>query len=146
MVKNFARYTCLLILLMNFSACLFNDSRSNLICRDQNHCFTLTQNLPFVDDGKSGIIFTYGRNLDGSESFVHLRNTDVGFYYQWKGDTLLLRCPYWKVVKDNTQGNSKFNFRRDFNEEERALYDTGTDKFYNNVRKDFTESTTSSYK
>jgi len=127
---------------MSLCLCMTNcsNTESELICDPANsqRCMTVIQNLPFVDEKGSGIIFIYGNGLDQKINSVHVRYMDAPFYYRWKGDTLLLRCPYFKVVADNSAGNPKFNFSEYFTNQEKIDYGYDTDSFYINVLKDFT--------
>ena len=142
MSKKYHTSIFLLSLIVLFNSCM-KETITKTVCESPDQCFTVTLNMPFDDEGKSGINFNYG--IEGEKdatSVVHLRNAVTGFYYRWDKDTLFLRCPYWKVVKDLSARNPKFNFKNDFTDEEKLKYGFRSDEFYNNVRKDFKESVT----
>lgn len=145
MSKKIHIYIFILSFIGLFSSCI-QETITKTVCESPNQCFSITLNMPFDDAGESGIVFNYG--ITGEKdvtSLVHLRNSVTGFYYRWEKDTLFLRCPYWKVVKDLSSRNPKFNFKNDFTEEEKLKYGFRSDDFYNNVRKDFKESVTGDF-
>lgn len=127
----------LLSICVIFESC-FSKQTSEFICEDKN-CFTVIQNSPFTDDGNSGIYFIYGKEKK-EDNFVHVRYSDAVFYYRWSKDTLIIRCPYWKLVEDKREKNFLFDFRNSFTEDEMDLYDKSKDKsqFYDSLFKDFT--------
>lgn len=137
----FIKVLLLLSIWVLFESC-YSKETSEIICKDSN-CFTVIQNSPFTDKGNSGIYFIYGKEKK-TDNFVHVRYTDGVFYYRWNKDTLIIRCPYWKIVNDERKENLLFDFRNNFTEDEMVKYgyEQNTSRFYDNLFKDFTKVNT----
>lgn len=140
-INRFFKFQFVLFLFC-FESCFIKNSTSEIICENVN-CFTVVQNRPFTNEGESGIYFFYGKDKE-QDNFVHVRYTDGAFYYRWNNDTLILRCPYWKVVEDKRKTNKLFDFQVFFTDAERLKYhyDLGVIQFYKNLSKDFAEVNT----
>lgn len=135
-------YRFIIIKLLALLLCIslvncYSTNSSELICEDAN-CFTVVHKVPLLGDNERGFFFYYGRNKV-ENSFVHVRFTDAPFYYRWNNDTLVLRCPYWKVVENNIGSNKLFDFKAEFSAEEKIKYGYALDvqQFYKNIAKDF---------
>lgn len=122
-----------------FGSCSFEKYKSEFFC-DGTNCFTVIQFEKFTNP-ENGIYFCYGKIPANKpqNNFVFVRYTDGPFYYRWHNDTLVLRCPYWKVIEDKTTRDTFFDFNDHFTKEEKLKYgyDLDVQQFYKNISKDF---------
>jgi|GEM_PF-7067789 len=118
----------------------------NYFC-DRGYCMTVVTIRPY-DAKESGVRFYYGKrqNTQDLVNSILLEYVDGPFYYRWKGDTLVLRCPYWQVKEDCRTDTSKFDFTNSWSEEERMLYGRNNDDFYKNIKGVFIEVDTPNLK